>query len=41
MDMYVFQNNAKFEQTGLNVSSLNIAHVKQKYDIIEREIYNN
>ena len=48
MDMSGFQNDATYEQikervlqqTGLKVSSLYIAQVKQKYGIIERENYN-
>ena len=43
-----FQNDATYgqikervlEQTGLKVSSLYIAQIKQKYGIIERENYN-
>ena len=48
MDMSGFQNDATYgqikervlQQTGLKVSSLYIAQVKQKYGIIERENYN-
>ena len=48
MDMSGFQNDATYgrikervlEQTGLKVSSLYIAQVKQKHGIIERENYN-
>ena len=48
MDMSEFQNDATYgqikecvlQQTGLKVSSLYIAQVKQKYGIIERENYN-
>ena len=48
MDMSGFQNDATYgqikervlEQTGLKVSSLYIAQIKQKYGIIERENYN-
>ena len=48
MDMSRFQNDATYgqikervlQQTGLKVSSLYIAQVKQKYGIIERENYN-
>ena len=48
MDMSRFQKGATYEQikayvlehTGLKVSSLYIAQVKQKCDIIERENYN-
>lgn len=48
MDMSGFQNDATYgqikervlHQTGLKVSSLYIAQVKQKYGIIERENYN-
>lgn len=48
MDMSGFQNDATYsqikervlQQTGLKVSSLYIAQVKQKYGIIERECYN-
>lgn len=48
MEMSGFQNDATYgqvkervlEQTGLKVSSLYIAQVKQKYGIIERENYN-
>src|SRR5699024_7455059 len=48
MDMSELQNDATYgqikervlEQTGLKVSSLYIAQIKQKYGIIERENYN-
>ena len=48
VDMSGFQNDATYgqikervlEQTGLKVSSLYIAQIKQKYGIIERENYN-
>ena len=48
MDMSGFQNDATYGQikervlqkTGLKVSSLYIAQIKQKYGIIERENYN-
>lgn len=48
MDMSGFQNDATYgqikervlQQTGLKVSSLYIAQIKQKYGIIERENYN-
>ncbi len=48
MDMSGFRNDATYaqikervlEQTGLKVSSLYIAQIKQKYGIIERENYN-
>lgn len=48
MDMSRFQKDATYDQikervlqqTGLKVSSLYIAQVKQKYGIIERENYN-
>ncbi len=48
MDMSGFQSDATYgqikervlEQTGLKVSSLYIAQIKQKYGIIERENYN-
>ena len=48
MDMSGFQKGATYEQikayvlehTGLKVSHLYIAQVKQKYGIIERENYN-
>ncbi len=48
MDMSGFQTDATYgqikervlEQTGLKVSSLDIAQIKQKYGIIERENYN-
>lgn len=48
MDMSGFQKDATYsqikervlQQTGLKVSSLYIAQVKQKYGIIERENYN-
>lgn len=48
MDLSGFQNNATYakikervlEQTGLKVSSLYIAQVKQKCGIIERENFN-
>lgn len=49
MDMSGFQQGATYaqikehvlQQTGLKVSSLYIAQVKQKHGIIERENYNN
>ena len=48
MDMSGFQNDATYsqikervlQQTGLKVSSLYIAQIKQKHGIIERENYN-
>ena len=48
MDMSGFQNDATYsqlkervlQQTGLKVSFLYIAQIKQKYGIIERECYN-
>ena len=48
MDMSGFQKDATYgqikervlEQTGLKVSSLYIAQIKQKHGIIERENYN-